>query len=352
MNGGQPIPASGRVSFGKGEGGQASSLSIASPNQNAPSRVNAAASSPPRPPSPPNPQVSTDERKAEVKWTLGAQLLNQGDRSKFADAVVDLTEAIELKSNYVEAYVDRCRAYTLLSMAPRAIEDCSHAIELKPDEANAYYWRANATRPDPRAVEDYTRAIQLNPRFANAYQNRGLYYLNHNRIREAIQDYSEAIRIQPGNSNLYYQRGLAYVKANDLQNALVDFDAAIQRSPNFSEAYNSRAQARDANGDREGADADRQRYQQLKSSGPSPLSNSGPRQRLCPRILRPSPQGPRLPALRYRRTFIAQATAFPILSSCENWSRTTRKPRERPSWRALLCCKSSSMGMAMRSTRG
>lgn len=271
---GQPIASSGRVSFAKGEGGQPSSLSTAAPSQSAPPQMNGAASSPQAPSSPPGATPAMDERKAEVKRTLGVQVLNQGDRTKFADAVADLTEAIELKPNYVEAYVDRCRAYALLSMPPRAVEDCSRAIELKPDEANAYYWRGNAIRPDPRAVEDYTKAIQLNPRFANAYQNRGAYYLNHNRIQEAIQDYTEAIRIQPGSSNLYHQRGLAYIRANDLHSALADFDAAIQRSPNFSEAYNSRASARDANGDREGADADRQRYQQLKSSAQPPASNS------------------------------------------------------------------------------
>ena len=57
-----------------------------------------------------------------------------------------------------------------------AMADSSRAIELDPDNAQAYYTRgvANSNLGDHRgAIADCNRAIEIDPGYANAYNNRG-----------------------------------------------------------------------------------------------------------------------------------------------------------------------------------
>jgi tetratricopeptide (TPR) repeat protein len=58
-----------------------------------------------------------------------------------------------------------------------AIEDNTHAIQLKPDYVDAYNNRGSAYYDQgdfKAAVQDYDRAIQLKPDYALAYNNRGI----------------------------------------------------------------------------------------------------------------------------------------------------------------------------------
>ena len=58
-----------------------------------------------------------------------------------------------------------------------AIKDYDKAIELNPNDIDAYYNRGIA-RSDlgdhNSAIEDYDKVIELKPYYANAYNNRGV----------------------------------------------------------------------------------------------------------------------------------------------------------------------------------
>ena len=67
--------------------------------------------------------------------------------------------------------------YHTVGEIDRAIRDQTKAIELKSDYTNAYYNRGNAyfhIGEFNLATEDYTKVIELNPDYANAYYNRGV----------------------------------------------------------------------------------------------------------------------------------------------------------------------------------
>jgi tetratricopeptide (TPR) repeat protein len=87
----------------------------------------------------------------------------------------------------------------------------SQAIRLKPDFAEAYINRgyALAAKGDhDGALKDYTEAIRLKPDFAEAYNNRGIAHDEKGDFDGAIEDYTEAIRLKPDNANAYYNRGV------------------------------------------------------------------------------------------------------------------------------------------------
>ena len=71
----------------------------------------------------------------------------------------------------------------------RAIDDYTQAIELDTDYADAYYNRGNAChnkREYDRAIVDYNRAIELKPNYAEAYYNRGVTYSEKSDFDSAI----------------------------------------------------------------------------------------------------------------------------------------------------------------------
>jgi Flp pilus assembly protein TadD len=57
-------------------------------------------------------------------------------------------------------------------MFSRAVSDCNKALELSPDDADAYHVRGQALRRNrefDKAYADINRAIDLRPDFAKAY---------------------------------------------------------------------------------------------------------------------------------------------------------------------------------------
>ena len=54
-----------------------------------------------------------------------------------------------------------------------------------------------------RAIEDYDKAIELDPNDAEAYNDRGSSYHRLGQNERAIEDYDEAIKLDPDNAEAY-----------------------------------------------------------------------------------------------------------------------------------------------------
>ncbi|HEX2623309.1 MAG TPA: tetratricopeptide repeat protein, partial [Phototrophicaceae bacterium] len=76
-------------------------------------------------------------------------------------------ESTEVANETSELLTDRC--FTNLGRSlQNAFSDCTKAIQLKPDNARAYYWRAEVQREQGEctgAVEDIQRTIEIDPYF-------------------------------------------------------------------------------------------------------------------------------------------------------------------------------------------
>ena len=147
-----------------------------------------------------------------------------------------------------------------------AIADCSKAIQLKPDLANAYLVRGLAKRDkhDPDgAIADFTTAIQLQPDLAAAYLTRGYAKSDKQDYEGAIADYSSAIQLQPNVPGTYNSRGNAKRLKGDWDGAIADYTEAAQLKPDLIDAYAglavcylNRGTAKKAKGDLGGANED------------------------------------------------------------------------------------------------
>ena len=121
-----------------------------------------------------------------------------------------------------------------------AILDCTRAILLKPDYAEAYYARGYVKHvwgDYTGAIADYTKGIRLKSNLADAYLNRGVARAELGQYFAAIADYDKAIRLEPDYALVYYNRGLAKGKLKRHFAAIADYDKAIRLNPNYALAY-------------------------------------------------------------------------------------------------------------------
>ena len=127
-----------------------------------------------------------------------------------------------------------------------SIPDFDKAIELDPDNTNAYRLRGvayNNLGQNDQALQDLNKAIELNSNDISAHYNRGIAYYNLKQYEQAVQDFNQAIKFYPYSRKVfaYYDRGMAYYKLEQYERAIQDFDKAIELEPNYTKTYNARA---------------------------------------------------------------------------------------------------------------
>ena len=123
----------------------------------------------------------------------------------------------------------------------------SKAIEAKPDEPLAWYWRAVAYAEKgehERAIADLTEAIRLDPRGSVQYRYRGYLQWEERAFDEAIADFTEAIRLDPGDAPAYLERGQASIEKHDIDKAIADLSKAVQLQSTDANYWYRRALAR------------------------------------------------------------------------------------------------------------
>jgi tetratricopeptide (TPR) repeat protein len=132
--------------------------------------------------------------------------INLVNEEKYAEAIVQFTNAIDICPEYTELYYNR---------------------------GTAYCW----IEEYEQAIEDYTTAIGLRESYHEAYNGRGSAYTSINEYKKALDDYTKAISIQPTCAEYYYNRGCAYKSLGNEQEVSMDLQKCIDlsRDPNLTQ---------------------------------------------------------------------------------------------------------------------
>jgi len=121
----------------------------------------------------------------------------------------------------------------LLSEAERAEEAISaydKAIEMKTDYADAYYKRGTQRinlQQYQLAMGDFDQAIKLELNIADVYIGRGIARFELDEYDDAFTDFDQAIDMEPDYVDAHAIRGHAKAKSNDIAGAKVDFQTAL-----------------------------------------------------------------------------------------------------------------------------
>ncbi|MBI4669060.1 MAG: tetratricopeptide repeat protein [Elusimicrobia bacterium] len=98
-----------------------------------------------------------------------------------------------------ETHYDQSRRYLSEQQYDSAIKSANKAIELKPDYIDAYLLRGNIYLEQKKkineAIADFNRAISLAPNYAFAYFSRGTAYGDLGQLKLALEDYEKACAI-------------------------------------------------------------------------------------------------------------------------------------------------------------
>ena len=199
-------------------------------------------------------------------------------KEAYEKAINYYNEAIELKPDNIEAYSHRGAAYSDKGDYDRAIKDLNKAIELNPYYVNAYNNRGAAYSDKgeyDRAIKDLNKAIELNPNDVNAYYNRGVAYKDKGELDLAIKDYDKAIELNPNDVSAYNNRGVAYKDKDELDLAIKDYDKAIELKSDFAMPYNNRGVAYKDKGELDLAIKDHDKAIELNPDNAEAYTNRG-----------------------------------------------------------------------------
>ena len=194
-----------------------------------------------------------NEIRAHTYFGQGKQKYYDSDPE---GALENFNKAIELTPNDAEIYKFRAKAKVRLEDYPAAIEDYNQVIELNPDDASAYKERAEAKRKlgdHTGAIEDYNQATQLDPKDPFTYRASADAKRKSGDYTGAIEDYTHAITLNPEDAEAYKNRGKARAKLGDDAEAIEDYSQALKLNPNYVFTYDDRADIKQKLGDYTGA---------------------------------------------------------------------------------------------------
>ena len=191
--------------------------------------------------------------RAYVHFKQGKQKYYDGDSE---GALENFNRAIELTPDDAEIYEFRAKLRVKLENYHAAIEDYNQVIKLNPDDASAYKERAEAKRKlgdHTSAIEDYNQAIKLNPKDAFAYKASADAKQESGDYTGAIEGYNQAIKLNPEDTEAYKERGRARAVLGDDAEAIEDYSQALKLNPKDVPTYTYRANIKRKLGDYTGA---------------------------------------------------------------------------------------------------
>lgn len=121
-----------------------------------------------------------------------------------------------------------------------AAADMDEAIRLRPEEPDFYVNRAYLRYNLDNflgAMEDYNYALQIESDYTPALFNRGLLRLEVRDLTRSAEDFSKVLELEPANFHARYNRGLIYLELGQPQQALKDFQHIAGKYPKFYPIY-------------------------------------------------------------------------------------------------------------------
>lgn len=178
------------------------------------------------------------------------------------------SEAIALKPDFLDAYINRGLVNNELQDYEKSIEDYNKAIELDSKCALAYNNRGYTKyrqKDFQGALEDYNKAILLSPKFKMAIDNKAnlvsevcvaddkdfseKYYLslgikevNSGNFTEAIKSLNEVLKYNSKSDLAYFYKGIVYHSLNKVKEAFENYSKAIEINKKMPDAYFNRGQ--------------------------------------------------------------------------------------------------------------
>lgn len=185
----------------------------------------------------------------------------------YEKTMFNVKQAILLDKLNPTAYFLRGWALKEQGDTVNAVKDYQKAIELKSDYEQAYEELGSlyAIKGDALAIEYLNSTININPNNYSAMYILALFYQEHNAIAQALETYQKLIEIKPDHADALHNVGyINFVEKQDYDIAIECFTSAIKADSLFWQAYVNRAKAYEQKGEMEKAKLDLQKAEEIK----------------------------------------------------------------------------------------
>ena len=125
--------------------------------------------------------------------------------NKYSDAIKNYDQAIKLNKKKFSAYLNKGIALKNLKQYEKAIECYDLGIKLNPKNAEVYNNLGNIFKEQllyDKAVICYNKAIKFNQNYAEAYNNLGIIFQAQRKFKDAAINYSKALNLDQNIENL------------------------------------------------------------------------------------------------------------------------------------------------------
>ena len=176
-------------------------------------------------------------------------LIYRDDLKNYEKALEFFNKSIEMTNNYLPV-MNRARLYMKMERNDDAIKDFNKAIELDPNIALIYYYRAReyyeSNEDYDKALIDYKKALELKPDDTTYMFKVAYAASNSSNKKEALEYYLKILEIQPDESSTLNNVALIYDgDFGNFEKALEFYGKAIKVDPEVSMYYRNRAQLLD-----------------------------------------------------------------------------------------------------------
>jgi tetratricopeptide (TPR) repeat protein len=141
--------------------------------------------------------------------------LKNSENAEYSEAIDAFKHAINLKPDYAEAYYYLGDAFFNLHRYTEAFDAFKQAVKIKPNYVEAHFSLgilASMLSEYDEAIKAFKKVVELNPKHAKAYFSLGNVYSELNRHEEAVEAYKKAIDIMPKFTEARYHLGIAYLE--------------------------------------------------------------------------------------------------------------------------------------------
>ncbi len=168
------------------------------------------------------------------------QGVEYAERGQFDKALAEYRRAIELEPDNADAYRNVGTSLGEQGQWEEAAVAYEKAIELDPEFGEAYGDLVAAYLKLDRlsdAVVAGEQAIELSPDYSGAHNNLGVAYNEQGRKDEAIAQWEKAIQLDPDSANPRVHLGRVYGMLGRLDEAVVQLREAIRIDPDYANAH-------------------------------------------------------------------------------------------------------------------
>ena len=162
--------------------------------------------------------------------------------NKPKESIEFYNKAIDLKNDFAEAYNNLGNAFRELGDTKDALQYFIKAIQIKPNYAEAFCSLGGAHQEignKIQALENFKKAIQIKSDYVEAYNNLGLLFDDLARFEESLSSYNKAISLKPSYEKSYNNLGNLFNHLGKYDEASKEFRKAIKIKPNYSKAYSN-----------------------------------------------------------------------------------------------------------------